>query len=752
MFGIVGYRLPVTGRHLCTWLLCGTLPLACTRDEAEPSGQPPTPAAEQKHVLAKKSSDPDLPALGVKKQRVQPTALELAAATTPRPGQPVRFTAQPINAQGHRVVATIGEVRLQSEPAVEGAGTSKLTFPSEGRYQITAEADFPGGPALRGTLELFVDQTPPEVEIISPAPGSMLTLGKPIRVEVRAEDAIAGIAEVTLDGKSLTIGDDGRGTVDIDPNFGLNLLRLQAKDRAGNHSHTLRGFYAAQRYQPTTGGADKAAIVRGIQAYLGQDALDAGSRSHRNPRDLATVLELVLGGFQGSAIAGQSFPVKRSGFDGTVTLTDLRHGQASRNQGYPELKLEAVRGGLDMQATLRNVRIQSDIKGKALLTSIRMKSNISASSMTIRTKISVVMLGDKGVLVKTQKATVDLHGLDIDLSGNFSRLLNPLIDVFKQRIKTSLEQQIGRRLAASLDRPLGGAIQQMAVNQEFSVPGVHGSWPTRLRLHSTLGQLLIDRAQDGRKSGIEVAFESGVTGPVRLGRSIPGSPVRGNCKTQPAEPARLSGQAAFEVGLSLDLANQVLTSVWQGGGFRGIDLAIGDVELAGGLYRVNDLAVSIDLGLPPLLTDCGDDKKLQLQVGGVKGKISAEIGGEKFDVDLVLHVAAKGVATGSVNAKTGVREIGLSIEPAHLLEFEVVEVRVAGKPAPRERAEFVESALGLVSGRLLEVFQGTLASVPMPELPLEKLSPAVPRGASLKLDIRSVAPAKGEIRATGVVR
>lgn len=746
-----GYGCGVTGRNLSLALVCWSLLVGCDSD-GPVADKPPQPAealAVKKNVPTPDTKIPPMLASPVKPVA---TALKLELQGKPRPGQPLSFRIQPVDAKGQAVELPLDNLNLHSFPESERTGPQKLKFAAEGRYSVTAELQPATGAPLLGSLEVVVDQTAPALEIVQPPAGSMLSLANPLTVEVRATDKIAGIDQVTVDGKPVTLDDQGRGSVRVTPKFGLNVFHVQATDRAGNQRKGLRGVYAATGYQPTTGRGQATTIEHGLQAFLGQAALDAGARSHRNPRDLATVMELVLGGFQGSAIAGQSFPVNRHGFNGSVTLTDFRHGQASRNHGYPEIKLEAVRGGLDMRATLRNMRVQAKISGKMLLSKIGMRATITAESASIGAKISVVMLANQKVLVKTQNVKIELHGLDIEVSGNLSSVLNPVLDAFKQRITNTLEERLAKRLATAFDRPLAGALQQLAVNREFVVPGVYGSWPTKLQLHSSLEQLLIDRGESGRKPGIEVALRAGVTGPSRLGRTIPGSPMRGDCRTTTAKPNRLVGKQPFEVGLSLDLANQVLTSVWQGGGFRQVGLEIGDVELAGGLYRLKNLKVGVDLGLPPLLSDCGPSGKLQLQAGEIRGAIKTELGGEQLEVDVVLHVAAHGAATARVNPKSGVRELGLSLDPAHVLDFEVVGVRVAGKPAPPERAAFVESALGLISGRLLEMFQGTLASVPMPELPLQSLSPAVPRGASLKLDIRNVGPAAGEIRAAGVVR
>lgn len=683
----------------------------------------------------------------------EPVSLKLVAPATFHLGRPARFVTQAVDAKGEPVVVELQDVRLSSEPTAKPGRSGELVFASEGNFEVRGQATLPNGKSIEGVLAITVDKTPPEVEILEPQAAAMLTLDKPVNVRIRVRDAISEVASVKLGDQVVALDDAGQGSIRLAPSYGLNILRVQAMDTAGNREDALRGFVAAQRFAPTTSGAGAGAVFdRGLQVFLGQAALDAGGHQHRNPRDLATVMELVLGGFQGSAITGQSFKVDRSGFDGKVTITGLRHGRANINHGYPELTLEAIRGGLELKSTFRNVQIQTKIDGKMLLTPIHLRADISARSMSVSATISIVMLATGKVLVKTRDVSVNLHGLDIELSGRLSSALNPILDVFKKRIASAVEKRLGNRLAGSIDGPLAIVLGNLAVNQSFTVPGVHGSWPTRLRLHSELGELLIDKATGGRKAGIEVGLKAGVTGPSRLARKIPGAPVRGNCHGAAAKPERLAGQRGFEVGLSLDFANQVLTSVWQGAGFRGVQLGLGDVSLAGGLYRLKNLDVSVDLGLPPLLTDCGRDGKLELQVGSVQATIKTELGGDKFEVDVVLHVAAKGSATGAVNPKTGIRELGLSVEPAHLLEFQVTGVKVNAKPAGRERAEFVESALGLVSGRLLDMFQGTLASVPMPELPLESLSPAVPRGASLRIDIREVAPAAGEIRATGVVR
>ncbi|MCB9755100.1 MAG: hypothetical protein H6713_34620 [Myxococcales bacterium] len=151
-----------------------------------------------------------------------------------------------------------------------------------------------------------------------------------------------------------------------------------------------------------------------------------------------------------------------------------------------------------------------------------------------------------------------------------------------------------------------------------------------------------------------------------------------------------------------------------------------------------------------MLIDCGIDRALEVQVGDVALQVRATMGGRVTELDVFLSAAARVHVTASGGDGEGA--IALQIEPAHVLEFDVTGVRIAGEPASPAQAAVFESMLGLVSARVLEMFQGTLASVPLPALDLSKVAPELPAGTVIAPSIAFVSAQDGALAVGGGVR
>ncbi|MGB1014799.1 MAG: hypothetical protein ACPG4T_11745, partial [Nannocystaceae bacterium] len=284
-------------------------PVACEQaPESEPSSQNKQVDVSASSVEDASGNPTDLRIAAKAAPVAEAVSLKLVAPATFHLGRPARFVTQAIDAKGESLAVELRDIRLSSEPAAEPGRPGELVFAREGTFEVRGQATLPNGKSIEGVLAITVDKTPPEIEILEPPAAAMLTLDKPINVRIRVRDAISEVSSVKLGDRVVALDDAGEGSIRLAPSYGLNILRVQAMDSAGNREDALRGVVAAQRFAPTiSGSGDGAVFDRGLQVFLGQAALDAGGHQHRNPRDLATVMELVLGGFQGSAIAGQRF-------------------------------------------------------------------------------------------------------------------------------------------------------------------------------------------------------------------------------------------------------------------------------------------------------------------------------------------------------------------------------------------------------------------------------------------------------------
>jgi parallel beta-helix repeat protein len=98
----------------------------------------------------------------------------------------------------------------------------------EGKNNITAKAEDAAGNVATTSIEVNVDITPPSIEVISPANGS-LTKQIIVRINGTTEDG----SVVTVDGMPATVTDTSF-TITTRLTEGTNVIQLFARDKAGN--------------------------------------------------------------------------------------------------------------------------------------------------------------------------------------------------------------------------------------------------------------------------------------------------------------------------------------------------------------------------------------------------------------------------------------------------------------------------------------------------------------------------------------
>ncbi len=111
----------------------------------------------------------------------------------------------------------------------------------DGLRVVSALARDRAGNVARASAPVMVDNTPPEVRIVAPAPGAVV--GGPIEVLVEAADATSGVAQVELavNGTSRSVAETPPYRFMLDPRelgSGPQVLEAAAVDRAGNRGES----------------------------------------------------------------------------------------------------------------------------------------------------------------------------------------------------------------------------------------------------------------------------------------------------------------------------------------------------------------------------------------------------------------------------------------------------------------------------------------------------------------------------------
>jgi hypothetical protein len=707
---------------------------------------------------------------GVKQVRCKHKLIVDAVATLTeiKPGKPVTLKlkldpdlpnyshAQKIQLTGtgtDKYGNVVADIALKPIKLAPGGGTvdavnAQVWFLSDGVYTATAYAD--SDLKVSDSRKIRVDTNGPLIKVTSPKRAATVLWSSKMTVTFSVADELSGLGSVKINGIKPNVGTGISIKQSVPVKQGMNLIKIAATDEFGNKNTLMQAVYAARQYAKTeTKDAGAAKISHGVDAFLGQKALDSGYRNHAKPKDLATVVEIVLKNLDVKALVGQSFDVSVTGYSGTASITNFTFGNNAINKGYPKIKLTATSSGLHLSGTIYNVVSNIYVKGKHIYNP-NIKAKATASSMNITGTLGVQVSSSGKATVTTSNITVKLNSLKVTIENKWGFLVNWIIKLFKGSITNLLQNTLKDQISKSLAGPLGEALQAFALQKSLALPGFFGAPAATVKLTSMLQTLTSYGPSGGKVGGLKLGMRAGLTSVRKVPHKILGSIMRRSCLKTYQTYAKMPRKSPFEIAMHLDLANQMFAAIWQAGGLKMKvpTTALGGVDLS--KYDVTGLAVDAEFLLPPFVHDCSPGGKPEIQLGDVQLDVKAKLSGQPIVLRVYMSAAA-GVKLVAVSGKAG-KEIGLEMATPHVLESDVDSVLLAGKPAPVSSQAFFQQLLPLVAGQLIGLFKGTLASFPLPELDLSMLSASIPKGTVLALDIKSVYSKPGNIHADGNVK
>ena len=630
------------------------------------------------------------------------------------------------------------------------AVNAQIWFDFDGLYTVSAKAK--DNPTVSASRKVRVDTAGPMLNVSSPARGATLYHTGKQKVVFTVADELSGLGEVTVNGVTMQVGDGIGASISIPTVYGLNIIKIVAADEWGNTSTLVQSFYAAKAFRPTQNkDGTKALVPSGLVAWLGQKVLDSGKHNHAKPKDIATVIEIVLKNLDTSMIVGQQFKVDASLLNATAKVTAFKFGNESINGGYPKITLTAVSGGLQLVGTIYSVDAKVNIKGKTLLfIPVNIDSDITATSMTVSGLIKISVSASGKVTAKTQNVKVKLNNLSVKIANGWGFLVNWLISLFNGTITAMLENELSKQIGAAIDGPLGNALQSFAINTQFNVPGFFGGSPTAVTLASALQSMSFKGKVGAKAGGGQLAMKAAITSVKQVKHDILGALMRQKCMAGGQTVAGMKQIKPMELALHFDLVNQMLAAIWQAGSLAmNVDSSsLGAFDFA--KYGVNDLKVTTDFLLPPLINDCTKSGAPEMQLGDIRLDIVAQMGGKPVVLKVYVSAAAK-VDVKAVPGPQG-NEIALDMDAAHLIEGDVDSVLVGGEAASEGTVNFFEALLPVITNLLIEQFKGTLASFPLPEIDLTLLSQSIPKGTTIAIDVQQVYAGPGNVYAEGDVK
>ncbi len=590
----------------------------------------------------------------------------------PGPPESIDITPYPdksVYLQGHSLVLTatgqdtygnvLDEVGLDGISVLPASLAKvvqgKVTFLAEGSGTISAHAA--GVPSASDSINILVDGGAPVIVIDSPDRGEQLLGPGPVTVLGRVSDA-TGLATATLNGEALTLDSKGHFSTTVPGAFGINLLVVEAEDTLGNHARHVQSYALASAYAPVVDGdVEDLYVPGGIKAWVDYVAFkgDGSQGVTLSQVGQSLLAAMDLAALIPSPVAQQE--ILLCTYD--VILDNLTHGP-------PTIELWPVAEGLTVH-----------VKFPALAATLSLPAawcpdvsgEVTASAVTLTALVAVDIDAKGEVMVEMTSVEVQFVNLALDLEGVTGALLEALLIFFEDDLTAMVEAQFEEQVKAQVEAWVADTLGVIAVDQWIDLPPFMPSAPsTPAEVHFR------GSALSTAYGGMEVAMDAAFTTVDKKHLELRGAPLRMGCMTGPAAVPTVTTQHYMEVAIHDDvLAQSVFTKFLSGG----IDFVMDQESLSAmgndfAAFGVEDLSIVANAFLPPVMTDCGPDKALRIQLGELRLKISLSMLGMPLEMTLYLYFSAK--ADFKVLGDPGAQQVQFTFGELDFVDYHIEEI------------------------------------------------------------------------------
>ncbi|MBP7161009.1 hypothetical protein KBB45_07065 [Myxococcota bacterium] len=634
---------------------------------------------------------------------------------------------------------TGGIVPVDTDP------TGMFLMQEEGVYHLTFRlAQFP---TVYNVLEVIVEGSGPLLSILYPERGATLKSDKPtVTVSYIIADDETGIKSLKWAIGFDTSPESWHGlppgrtnvpvTVTLGPlSQGLNIVRMEVENNAGLKTEARVGIYFSSDYYENHKNNPALGIVKeGVRAFLGRNLIDDQDHS-LPPNDVATIIELLLTSLDIGALLPN--PVAESG-PYRVELSNLSYGKPTVNVWLNE-------GGMVVRIAIPNFKVKVSAIGECNFIidwCPDVSGWVSSSNIYAVTDVLIWMDENGKIHAKSQEVKVNLYGLKVDIDGILGDLLGWLIDILVKTFTKTIEEAIEQQIVDLIDKTLTDLLGKFEIHETFEIPAILSSPPTALSLYTKPGML------DVQPEGIWLDMGGTIYSKKGVNRNPLGSIARANCLNP--KPQFFEMPRNRDIGLAAhdDILNQALFALWWTGT---LNFTLNEETLAGvdmSKVPVRDLDVKLNFLLPPMLTDCGAEGKVRLQIGDLFAEGTMIFLGNNLELTLFLQAEVDANLT-LVEGEEG-PEVALSIDGTPLLDIELLTVN-EDFPIPKE--DLIELLEGdLISTLLKDLAGKELFSFAIPKVDLSSLANEIPKETELDIVFTNLYREGGFTVAQGYLR
>ncbi|MEZ4390673.1 MAG: hypothetical protein R3A48_06215 [Polyangiales bacterium] len=554
--------------------------------------------------------------------------LPASLAITRSPDRPLYAMGEEIEVQS--VVTDRFGNRVENPTLEYGVATQAMnvrpgvySYAEEGRYTITVRVAgmTEGGAELSQSTSFTVDSSGPAISCTTPGDVTMVdhAPGAPLTIRGTLRDT-SGVRALTVNGQSVTPGNDGSFSATVPSRFGMVFVDVEATDTNGLENSRTCTYLVSNRWLPETSLLTDGATLRLTQAALDDGnpvspitSLDDVLQTVVNSSGLRTQLDTAL---------RAANPLKNScdqqaclpfGGPCTCIFRSRVDYDGSEINGPNATSLTLVNGGLRANVRFENVRVRLRISG-----TLSTSGWVTVRSVDVGVIFDVSASGGRPrVVVRPNSTTVSVGQISTDFSGLTGVIVNVVASLaqgtVRNLVSNALRDYVSSNFTSVLDGVLGG-FDVSSLGASFNVPRLDGSGTVPLQfglglstLSATSSRLLLGLGTRFSTMTVRATASRGVALPPAVTDAVPLT-----------RPATVTVQPA--------MLNEALHALWRGG-FFDANISVGSL----GDVFPQGTRVRVATALPPVAQLRGDGR-MGVDLGGLTASIPLPGASQPFSV------------------------------------------------------------------------------------------------------------------------
>lgn len=625
-------------------------------------------------------------------------------------GEEIEVQAVVTDRYGNRIESP--SLAYESAPMGVNVRPGVFRYDAEGRVTVTVRVTgmTDGGVALSQQTSFVVDSSGPAIRCSTPGDLTMVNHmpGAPMTIRGTLSDT-SGVRALTVNGMSVTPGNDGSFTATVPSRFGMVFVDVAATDVNGLENSRTCTYLVSDRWL-----AEDALLNDGATLRLTQAALDDG-----NPVSPITSLDDVLQTVVNSdglrtqlhtALLAAN-PLKDGCdqeaclFGGCVCVFRSRVDyESSELNGPHTTSLTLVDGGLRANVRFENIRVRLRISG-----TLGTSGWVNVRSVDVGVTFDLSASGGRPrAVVRPNSTSVTVGNISTDFSGLTGVIVNVVASLaqgtVRNLVSNALRSYVSDNFGRVLDGVLGG-LDVSSLGASFNVPRLDGMGTVPLRFG--LGLSTLNASTSRLYLGLGTRF-SAMTVRATMSRGVALPPAVADAVTL-RTPATVTLQPA--------VLNEALHTLWRAGFF---DANISVAALADVFPQ--GTRVQIATALPPV-AQLRTDGRLVVDLGGLTASIPIPGASRPFAVTIGAR-ASLGVTLMGNDLRFG----GITVDEMHIsIDNESI--------SSTERAALTRGVRAIVEDLLTRSLNDALPAIPIPgfTIPSSLSSYGLPVGRELGL-------------------